>query len=82
MAMSGISRSQISRLCAEIDEREQTILQRPIGGDWPYLWLDATHLKVREAGRIVPMAAIIAIGARCWACRSCPHRSQPHRPRS
>ena len=63
MGMSGISRSQVSRLCAEIDERVQTFLQRPIEGDWPYLWIDATYLKVREAGRIVSVAAIIAIGA-------------------
>jgi transposase-like protein len=51
------------RLCAEIDERVQTFLARPIEGDWPYLWIDATYLKVREAGRIVSVAAIIAIGA-------------------
>jgi putative transposase len=63
MGMSGISRSQVSRPCAEIDERVQTFLQRPIEGDWPYLWIDATYLKVREAGRIVSVAAIIAIGA-------------------
>ena len=63
MGMSGISKSQVSRLCAEIDERVQTFLHRPIEGDWPYLWIDATYLKVREAGRIVSVAAIIAIGA-------------------
>ena len=63
MGMSGISKSQVSRLCAEIDERVKTFLDRPIEGDWPYLWIDATYLKVREAGRIVSVAAIIAIGA-------------------
>lgn len=63
MGMGGISKSQVSRLCAEIDERVQTFLQRPIEGDWPYLWIDATYLKVRAAGRIVSVAAIIAIGA-------------------
>jgi len=63
MGMSGISKSQVSRLCAEIDERVQTFLQRPIEGDWPYLWIDATYLKVRAGGRIVSVAAIIAIGA-------------------
>ena len=63
MGMSGISKSQVSRLCAEIDERVQTFLARPIEGDWPYLWIDATYLKVRENGRIVSVAAIIAIGA-------------------
>jgi putative transposase len=63
MGMSGISKSQVSRLCAEIDERVQTFLHRSIEGDWPYLWIDATYLKVRQAGRIVSVAAIIAIGA-------------------
>src|SRR5574337_472075 len=63
MGLSGISKSQVSRLCAEIDERVQTFLGRPIEGDWPYLWIDATYLKVRENGRIVSVAAIIAIGA-------------------
>ena len=63
MGMSGISKSQVSRLCGEIDERVQTFLHRPIEGDWPYLRIDATYLKVRQAGRIVSVAAIIAIGA-------------------
>ncbi len=45
--MAGISKSQVSRLCAEIDERVRTFLERPIEGDWPYLWIDATYVKVR-----------------------------------
>ena len=61
MGMSGISKSQVSRLCAEIDERVNAFLNRPIEGDWPYLWIDATYLKVREAGRIVSVAVIIAV---------------------
>jgi Transposase and inactivated derivatives len=62
MGMSGISKSQVSRLCAEIDERVHAFLERPIEGDWPYLWIDATYLKVREAGRIVSVAVIIRRG--------------------
>ena len=62
MGMSGISKSQVSRLCSEIDERVHAFLDRPIEGDWPYLWIDATYVKVREAGRIVSVAAIIAVG--------------------
>ena len=62
MGMSGISKSQVSRLCGEIDERVQTFLTRPLEGDWPYVWLDATYVKVRQAGRIVSVAVIIAIG--------------------
>ena len=61
MGMSGISKSQVSRLCAEIDDRVQTFLARPLEGDWPYLWLDATYVKVREAGRIVSVAVIVAV---------------------
>jgi putative transposase len=61
MGMSGISKSQVSRLCAEIDERVGAFLNRPIEGDWPYLWIDATYVKTREAGRIVSVAVIIAV---------------------
>src|SRR5260221_5964499 len=48
MGMSGISKSQVSRLCEEIDGRVKTFLERPIEGDWPYLWIDATYVKVRQ----------------------------------
>ena len=54
------SKSQVSRLCAEIDERVHAFLHRPIEGAWPYLWIDATYVKVRQAGRIVSVAVIIA----------------------
>jgi len=53
MGMSGISKSQVSRLCEEIDGKVKAFLERPIEGDWPYLWIDATYLKVRRGGRIV-----------------------------
>jgi len=59
--MSGISKSQVSRLCEEIDERVNAFLERPLEGDWPYLWIDATYMKVRQAGRIVSVAVIIAV---------------------
>jgi len=62
MGMSGISKSQVSRLCEEIDGRVKAFLNRPIEGDWPYLWIDATYIKVRQAGRIVSVAVIIAVG--------------------
>jgi putative transposase len=61
MGMGGISKSQVSRLCTEIDERVHAFLDRPIEGDWPYLWIDATYVKSREAGRIVSKAVIIAV---------------------
>ena len=62
MGGTGVSKSQVSRLCAEIDGRVQAFLQRPLEGAWPYLWLDATYLKVREGGRIISRAVIIAVG--------------------
>jgi transposase-like protein len=62
MGMSGISKSQVSRLCGEIDERVNAFLNRPLEGNWPYLWLDATYVKVRQNGRIVSVAVIIAVG--------------------
>jgi putative transposase len=62
MGMTGISKSQVSRLCEEIDERVNAFLSRPIEGEWPYLWIDATYLKTREAGRIVSTAVILAVG--------------------
>jgi transposase-like protein len=62
MGMEGVSKSQVSRLCGEIDGRVQDFLNRPIEGDWPYLWLDATYVKVREAGRIVSVAVTVAVG--------------------
>jgi putative transposase len=62
MGMSGISKSQVSRLCGEIDDKVKAFLDRPIEGDWPYLWIDATYMKVRRGGRVVPVAVIIAVG--------------------
>src|SRR5579885_1424442 len=62
MGMSVISKSQVSRLCEEIDERVKAFLNRPLEGDWPYLWIDATYLKVRQSGRIVSVAVIVAVG--------------------
>ena len=62
LGMTGISKSQVSRLCEEIDGKVRTFLDRPLEGEWPYVWLDATYLKVRQNGRIVSVAAIIAVG--------------------
>ncbi|HEY8065855.1 MAG TPA: IS256 family transposase [Methylosinus sp.] len=62
MGGSGVSKSQVSRLCEEIDEKVKAFLDRPIEGDWPYVWIDATYVKVRQNGRIVSVAVIVAIG--------------------
>jgi putative transposase len=63
MGLSGISKSTVSKLCKDIDERVNEFLNRPLSGDWPYLWLDATYLKARQGGRIVSVVAIIAVAA-------------------
>ena len=62
LGLEGISKSQVSRLCAEIDERVQAFLTRPIEGEWPYLWLDATSVKARRGHHIVSVAEIVAVG--------------------
>src|SRR5208283_709937 len=61
MGMTGISKSQVSRLCSEIDDKIGAFLDRPLESDWPYLWLDATYVKVRQNGRIVSVAVIVAV---------------------
>jgi putative transposase len=61
LGAGGMSKSQVSRLCAEIDGRVNAFLSRPLEGRWPYLWLDATYLKVRDGGRIVSRAVIVAV---------------------
>ncbi len=62
MGMSAISKSQVSRLCGEIDDKIEAFLARPIEGDWPYIRLDATYAKARRNGRFVSVAAIVAVG--------------------
>ena len=86
MGWTGISKSQVSRLCTEIGERVNAFLERHIAGNWPYLWLDATYVKVREAGRMVgsyrsPLqrrwASTPTDGARCSAWISASRRRRP-----
>jgi putative transposase len=62
LGMTGISRSEVSRLCADLDVKVKAFLDRPIEGNWPYLWIDATYVKSREDRRIRPIAVIIAVG--------------------
>ncbi len=78
MGMGGISKSSVSKLCRDIDERVGAFLGRTLEGEWPYLWLDATYLKVREGGRIVSVAAIVAVAVNdLWPARD---RGAAHRP--
>jgi len=64
LGMTGISKSQVSRLCAELDEAVQAFRNRPLEGCYPYVWLDAKYVKVRENGRVSNMALVIAVGVR------------------
>ena len=96
MGLAGISKSTVSKLCKDIDERVNAFLKRPLDGEWPYLWLDATYLKQREGGRIVSVAAIIAVAVdtegkprrtqsvrrRSWGCTSARARRRRSGPHS
>jgi hypothetical protein len=62
MGMSGISKSQVSWLCEEIDGKVKGFLNRPLEGDWPYLWIDATYLQVARGAQIASVDVIFAIG--------------------
>ena len=61
MGISGVSKSQVSRLCEEVDEHVNAFLQRPIQGEWLYIWIDATYVKVRQDHRITSVAVILAV---------------------
>ena len=61
MGMTGISKSQVSRLCSELDERVGAFLARPLEGDWPYVWLDATYVRSRASGRVTNVAVVVAV---------------------
>ena len=61
LGMTGVSKSQVSRLCSEIDDKIATFLNRPLEGDWPYVWLDATYIKARRDHHIVSVAVIVAV---------------------
>jgi putative transposase len=62
LGMEGISKSQVSRLCAELDEEVERFRMRPLLATYPYLWLDATFVKVRADGRVVSQAVVVAVG--------------------
>jgi putative transposase len=64
LGLTGMSKSQVSRLCAELDAEVARFRGRPLVGPYPYLWLDATYLKVRQDHRVVSQAVVIAIGVR------------------
>jgi len=64
LGLRGLSKSQVSRICAELDRQMERFRERPLSGEYPYMWLDARAVKVRQDGRVVNMAAVIAVGVR------------------
>jgi putative transposase len=62
LGMTGISKSQVSRLCEELDEEVARFRERLLGGPYPYVWVDATYVKARQDGRVASVAVVIAIG--------------------
>jgi putative transposase len=62
LGMQGMSKSQVSRMCAELDKEVESFRTRKLTGPYPYVWLDATFVKVRENGRVISQAIVIAIG--------------------
>jgi transposase-like protein len=62
LGMEGISKSQVSRLCQDLDAIVECFRSRPLPGAYSYVWLDAPYLKVRQDGRVVSMAVVIAVG--------------------
>src|ERR671932_1335105 len=64
LGMEGISKSQVSRLCAELDAEVERFRSRRLEGPYPYVWLDATFVKVRQDGRIVSLAVVLAARGR------------------
>ena len=63
LGCDGISSSQVSRICEQLDEVVESFLGRPLdGGPYPYVWLDGLTQKVREVGRIVNVCVVVATG--------------------
>ena len=80
MGLSGISKSTVSKLCKDIDERVGEFLNRPLTGDWPYVWLDATYLKQRQGGWIVSVAPTLRAAVRSLAWASDHRKPRPSGP--
>ncbi len=64
LGVEGIDKSALSRITKELDERVAAFRNRTLDGLYPYLWLDATYIKVREGGRVANMAMVIAVAVR------------------
>ena len=84
LGCDGISSSQVSRICEQLDEVVESFLGRPLdGGPYPYVWLDGLTQKVREGGRIVNVCVVVATGVNAegqresWVWTWAPARTAP-----
>ena len=68
LGLEGISKSEVSRICAELDAEMARFRDRPLEDRYPYVWLDAKAVKAREDGRVVNQAAVVAVGVRERLC--------------
>jgi putative transposase len=64
LGMGGISKSRVSEFCEELDEQVERFRNRPLGGAYPYIWIDATYVKARQDGRVASVAVVIAVGVK------------------
>jgi len=62
LGLDGMSKSEVSRICAELDSEVAAFRTRGLEGEHPYVWIDATYHKVRQDGRVQSMATVVAIG--------------------
>jgi hypothetical protein len=88
LGIQGMDKDRVSRLCRELDEHVEQFRTRPLEGAYRYLWLDAKHVKVRDRGRVLSKALVIAYGvhesgrARSSASISARSRARPSGPSS
>jgi transposase-like protein len=60
LGISGMTKDRVSQICKGLDEKVRGFRERPLEGEYPYLWLDAKHLKVRDRGHVRSKALVVA----------------------
>lgn len=70
MGGTGVPKSTVSRICQELDVEAEAFRERELDEEIPYLWLDALYEKVREGGRVISMAVVLAIGVTASGART------------
>jgi len=62
LGLDGVSKSEVSRICGELDPLVEAFRTRSLAGEHPYVWVDATYHKVRVDGRVLSQATVVAVG--------------------